>query len=114
VKTDSGGSNVTSNFVNNGTLNVLSGRVDFAGGFTNNGMIHGIVSQSNGVTTIKAVAPDDFDSDGNSDILWRNGVLAEWQMSGATISQSLTPTFNGTQVSPDSSFSTEAKPTNFG
>jgi len=72
-----------------------------------------------------AVSPDaswhvvqigDFNGDGNSDILWRNdsGVLSEWLMNGNTITQSVTPTFNGSTVSPDASWSTQAKPTNFG
>jgi ELWxxDGT repeat protein len=72
-----------------------------------------------------AVSPDaswhvveigDFNGDGNSDILWRNdsGVLSEWLMNGNTITQSVTPTFNGATVSPDASWSTQAKPTNFG
>jgi hypothetical protein len=58
----------------------------------------------------------DFDSDGNSDILWRNdsGVLSEWLMNGNTIPRSVTPTFGGSTVSPDASWSTQAKPTNFG
>ncbi len=33
---------------------MLSGGVQFSGGFTNNGVIHGIVTQSGGVTTISA------------------------------------------------------------
>jgi hypothetical protein len=72
-----------------------------------------------------AVAPDatwhvvevgDFNGDSNVDILWRSdsGALAEWQMNGTTISQSVTPNFNGATVSPDASFTTQAKPTNFG
>jgi ELWxxDGT repeat protein len=72
-----------------------------------------------------AVSPDaswhvveigDFNGDGNSDILWRNnsGALSEWLMNGNTITQSVTPTFNGSTVSPDASWNTQAKPTNFG
>ena len=72
-----------------------------------------------------AVSPDaswhvveigDFNGDGNSDILWRNdsGALSEWLMNGNTITQSVTPTFNGSTVSPDGSWNTQAKPTNFG
>jgi hypothetical protein len=58
----------------------------------------------------------DFDGNGNSDILWRNdnGALAEWLMNGNAITQTLTPTSNGAPVSPDASFTTQAKPTNFG
>ncbi|MGH6796861.1 MAG: hypothetical protein ACREDI_00560, partial [Roseiarcus sp.] len=72
-KTGGGGvSDVTSNFVNNGTLNVLSGSVQFSGGFANHGVIHGLVTQSGGVTTISAPVPSDFSGDALSDILWRN------------------------------------------
>ena len=58
----------------------------------------------------------DFDGNGNSDILWRNdnGALAEWLMNGNAITQTLTPTSNSTPVSPDATFTTQAKPTNFG
>ena len=69
-----------------------------------------------------AVAPDatwhvveigDFNADGNSDILWRNnnGALAEWLMNGTTIASSFVPSSNGTAVSPDASWTTQAKPT---
>ena len=84
-----------------------------------------IGSSANITTGGVAVAPDatwhvveigDFNGDGNSDILWRNdnGSLAEWLMNGTAISQSLTPTSNGAPVSPDATFTTQAKPTNFG
>ena len=58
----------------------------------------------------------DFDGNGNSDILWRNdnGSLSEWLMNGTAITQTLTPTSNGTPVTPDATFTTQAKPTNFG
>ncbi len=58
----------------------------------------------------------DFNDDGSSDILWRNddGTLAEWLMNGTTISQSVTPTSNGTAASPDATWATQNKPTNFG
>lgn len=85
-KTGGGGvSDVTSNFVNNGTLNVLSGKVEFSGGFTNNGVIHGLVTQSGGVTTISAPVPSDFNGDGLSDILWRNtnGDAQVWNSNGS-------------------------------
>ena len=61
------------------------------------------------------VEVSDFNGDGNSDILWRNnsGALAEWLMKGATIMQSMAPTSNGVQVSPDASWSTQVKATNF-
>jgi Ca2+-binding RTX toxin-like protein len=66
--------------------------------------------------TFHVVEIGDFNGDGNSDILWRNdnGALAEWLMNGTAISQSLTPTSNGAPVSPDATFATQAKPTNFG
>ncbi|HEY6518830.1 MAG TPA: FG-GAP-like repeat-containing protein [Roseiarcus sp.] len=87
-KTGGGGvSLVTSNFVNNGTLNVLSGSVQFTGGFTNHGVIHGRVTQSGGVTTVSALVPSDFDEDGKSNILWQNastGQASIWDMNGNT------------------------------
>jgi hypothetical protein len=86
-KTGGGGvSDVTTNFVNGGTLNVLSGSVQFSGGFTNNGVIHGLVTQTGGVTTISAPVPSDFNGDGFSDILLQNtnGQPAIWEMDGAT------------------------------
>ncbi len=69
-----------------------------------------------------AVTPDatwhvveigDFNGDGTSDILWRNdsGALAEWLMNGTAIVSSVTPSSNGAAVSPDASWSTQAKPT---
>lgn len=63
-----------------------------------------------------ALPQNDFSGDGNSDVLWRNdnGAMAEWQMNGTTISQSLTPASDGTPASPDASWSPQAKPTNFG
>ena len=63
----------------------------------------------------QVVEVSDFNGDGNSDILWRNnsGALAEWLMNGATVMQSMTPTSNGVQVSPDGSWSTQVKATNF-
>jgi autotransporter-associated beta strand protein len=82
-KTGGGVSDVTSNFVNNGTLNVLSGSVQFTGGFTNHGVIHGRVTQSGGVTTVSAPVPSDFNENGVSDILWQNttsGQASVWDM----------------------------------
>ena len=72
-----------------------------------------------------AVAPDatwhvveigDFNGDGNSDILWRNnnGTMAEWLLNGTSISQSVTPAAGGVPASPDATWSTQARPTNFG
>ena len=48
----------------------------------------------------------DFNGDGNADILWRNsnGSLAMWLMDGSTIESSATPTYQGSAVSPDSSW----------
>jgi FG-GAP-like repeat len=87
-KTGGGGaSDVTTNFINSGTLNVLSGSVVFSGGFTNTGVIHGLVTESGGVTTVSAAVPDDFSGDGSSDLLWQNpssGQAAIWEMNGNT------------------------------
>ena len=49
----------------------------------------------------------DFNDDGRADILWRNsnGQLAEWLMFGSTILSSASPTYQGSAVSPDSSWS---------
>ena len=85
-----------------------------------------VITSSNAITfNGSAVAPDaswhvveigDFNGDGNSDILWRNdnGAMAEWLMNGSTIAQSVTPTTGALPISPDASWSTQAKPTNFG
>ena len=58
----------------------------------------------------------DFNGDSNSDILWRNnsGAMAEWLMNGTSIMSSVTPNLGGAAVSPDATWSTQAKPTNFG
>jgi autotransporter-associated beta strand protein len=87
-KTGSGGvSDVTSNFVNSGTLNVLSGSIAFSGGFTNHGVIHGLVTHSGGVTTISAPVSTDFNGDSKSDILWQNadGQASIWDMNANTL-----------------------------
>ena len=87
-KTGGGGvSHVTTNFVNNGALDVLSGSVVFAGGFTNNGVIHGIVRQSGGITSVSASVASDFTGAGLSDILFQNasGQAAIWEMNGGKI-----------------------------
>ncbi len=57
----------------------------------------------------------DFNGDARTDMLWRSnsGALAEWLMNGTAVTQSVTPTFNGTAVQPDATFSTQAKPTDF-
>jgi hypothetical protein len=54
-----------------------------------------------------APAPIDFNGDGISDALWRNrnGTVTEWLMSGSAITSSANPTFQGTPVAPDSSWS---------
>jgi autotransporter-associated beta strand protein len=81
-KTGGGVSDVTTNFINGGALNVLSGSVKFSGGFTNHNVIHGLVTQSGGVTTISAAVPSDFNGDGLSDIFWQNasGQASIWEM----------------------------------
>ena len=88
-KTGGGGvSLVTSNFVNHGTLNVLSGSLQFTGGFTNDGVIHGRVTQFNGVTTVSALVPSDFNEDGMSDVQWQNttsGQASVWDINGNTL-----------------------------
>jgi serralysin len=58
----------------------------------------------------------DFNDDARADILWRNdnGALAEWFMKGTTIAGSTAPTSGGAVVSPDASWQTQAKPTDFG
>ena len=84
-KTGGGGvSHVTTKFVNNGALDVLSGAIVFMGGFTNNGVIHGIVRQSGEITSVGASVSSDFTGAGLSDILWQNtsGQAAIWEMNG--------------------------------
>src|SRR5262249_29905929 len=72
-----------------------------------------------------AVTPDatwhivevgDFNGDSQFDILWRNdnGALAEWLMNGTAIMSSVTPNASGMAVAPDSTWSTQARPANFG
>ena len=90
-KTGGGGaSDVTSNFVNSGTLNVLSGSITFSGGFTNNGQIHGLVTRDKRrptEVTVSAAVPYDFNGDRMSDILWQNtnGQASIWGMSGNSL-----------------------------
>jgi len=87
-KTGGGGvSDVTSNFVNNGELDVLSGKVVFSGGFTNHDVIHGLVTLSGGVTTVSAPVPADFSGDALSDILLQStgGPGAIWEMNGTNV-----------------------------
>jgi autotransporter-associated beta strand protein len=90
-KTGGGGvSDVTTNFINSGALNVLSGSIAFSAGFTNTGVIHGLVTESGGVTTVSAAVPSDFNGDGLSDILWQNtdGTAAIWEMNGTALTNS--------------------------
>ena len=49
----------------------------------------------------------DFNGDGDDGLLWRNsnGSLATWLMDGSTIQSSAAPTYQGSAVSPDSSWS---------
>ena len=94
-KTGGGGiSDVTSNFVNSGMLNVLSGSIEFSGGFTNTGVIHGLVTRARvGIlgrppeATVSAAVPSDFNGDRMSDILWQNtnGQASIWDMSGNSL-----------------------------
>jgi autotransporter-associated beta strand protein len=87
-KTGGGGvSDVTTNFINSGALNVLSGSIEFSDGFTNNGVIHGLVTQSGAVTTVSAPVSSDFNGDSKSDILLQNtgGQASIWDMSGNTL-----------------------------
>jgi autotransporter-associated beta strand protein len=78
-------SDVTTNFINSGTINVLSGSLVFEGGFTNDGVIHGLVTQEGGVTIISAAVHDDFNGVAQSGILWRNtsGEAAIWNANGS-------------------------------
>ena len=93
-------------------------------GTLNEWLMNGSTITSSGAITFggSAIAPDaswhvveigDFNGDSNSDILWRNdnGAMAEWLMNGTTIMQSVTPTTGALPVSPDASWSTQAKPT---
>ncbi len=67
---------------------MLSGSLQFTGGFTNHGVIHGRVTQSGGVTTVSALVPSDFNEDGMSDVQWQNttsGQASVWDMNGNTL-----------------------------
>ena len=91
-KTGGGGvSDVTTDFVNNGALNVLSGSIVFSGGFTNNDVIHGLVTQEKfhpvgqpAEVIVSAAVASDFSGDTRSDILWQNadGQASIWDMNG--------------------------------
>jgi autotransporter-associated beta strand protein len=72
---------IESNFVNNGTLNVLYGNMQFDDGLTNNGIVNGINSQLDGGTLVVSATATynaaDFNSDGASDILFRNDATGD-------------------------------------
>ena len=56
----------------------------------------------------------DCNADGKADIPVArsdHGALAEWPMNGATITQPVTPSGGGTALSPDASWTAQAKPT---
>jgi hypothetical protein len=103
-KTGGGGaSDVTTDFVNDGTLNVLSGSIAFSGGFTNHGVIRGLVTgegahpiESPSLITVSAPVSADFSGDRHSDILWQNtdGQASIWDMNGNALT-------GGGAVSPD-------------
>jgi serralysin len=89
--------------------------------------MNGSTIASSGVISFGGVAvtPDaswhivevgDFNGDSSSDILWRNdnGSMAEWLMNGSTIMQSVTPSTGSAAILPDATWSTQARPTNFG
>jgi hypothetical protein len=68
------------------------------------------------------VAPDaswhivqigDFNGDAQSDILWRSdsGAMAEWLMNGTQVMASVTPSLANIPLQPDTSWQTQAKPT---
>ena len=90
-------------------------------------LMNGATVQSSGAITCQGnvVAPDaswkvveigDFNGDGSSDVLWRNdnGSMAEWLMNGSQIIASQAPSSQGNPAAPDSSWTVQAKPTNFG
>jgi len=58
----------------------------------------------------------DFNADGKSDMLWRQGTtgaLAEWLMNGSQITSSSAVTSQASQPMPDASWQVQSKPTNF-
>ncbi len=57
----------------------------------------------------------DFNGDGSADVLWRsdNGAMAEWLMNGSQIVSSTAPTLQGASITPDASWQTQSKPTDF-
>jgi hypothetical protein len=67
----------------------------FSGGFTDNGVIHGLVTRSKLVpigespeVIVSALVASDFNGDARSDILWQNadGQASIWDTSGNTLS----------------------------
>jgi hypothetical protein len=111
-------------FNSNGSADILWRQ---SGGALAIWLMNGSTVQSSAAITCQGnvVAPDaswkvveigDFNGDGNSDILWRNdnGTMAEWLMNGSQISASLVPSSQGSPAAPDSSWTVQAKPTNFG
>jgi autotransporter-associated beta strand protein len=97
-----GHSFVNTSFVNNGTINVISGSVTFDDGFVNHGVIHGLVTHSGGVTTISAPVHEDFNGKGQSGIVWSNasGDTAIWSSNGVGgfTSKDLSTTGSGFQA----------------
>ena len=61
------------------------------------------------------VETGDFNGDNKTDILWRNdnGQLAEWLMNNGLITSSFTPNVNGVNISPDTTWHIQSKPTNY-
>jgi serralysin len=88
---------------------VLSGSIAFSGGFTNHGVIHGLVTQSGGVTTISAPVSSDFNGDSVSNVLLRNsaGSFADWTMNGPALTSSTLLTSGGNAVTLSSAWSVD-------
>jgi ELWxxDGT repeat protein len=97
-----------------------------AGGLADWSLNGGSITSSGAITldgtavnpgaTWSIVGISDFNGDGQSDILWRNdnGAVAEWLLNGTTVVSSVIPNVGGTAATPDATWSTQAKPTNFG
>jgi hypothetical protein len=66
-------------------------------------------------STWHIIETGDFNGDARTDLLWRNdnGAVAEWLMNGGLITSSFNPNVNGVNVSPDTTWHTQAKPTDF-
>jgi autotransporter-associated beta strand protein len=113
-KTTGGGvSIVSSNFINSGTLNALDGIVLFLGGFTNTGVIHGLVTHTGSITLISAAVHDDFNGKGLSGIVWTNasGDASIWSANGAGgfTGQDLGTGGSGWQVAGSSDFNGDGR-----